>query len=101
MTLQATALVNEAYLRLVDVKGAGWNDQTHFFALSAQVMRRILVDAARARACAKRGGGAAGRSLDGDRFGRDSTRGPEQWTGTDCARWCARRGQRLIPEKPV
>ena len=56
-TLQTTALVNEAYLRLVDVKGAVWQDRTHFFALSAQMMRRILVDAARARVSAKRGGG--------------------------------------------
>jgi RNA polymerase sigma factor (TIGR02999 family) len=56
-TLQTTALVNEAYLRLVDVKGAAWQDRTHFFALSAQMMRRILVDAARARVSAKRGGG--------------------------------------------
>ena len=56
-TLQTTALVNEAYLRMVDVKGAAWQDRTHFFALSAQMMRRILVDAARARVSAKRGGG--------------------------------------------
>jgi RNA polymerase sigma factor (TIGR02999 family) len=56
-TLQTTALVNEAYLRLVDLKGAVWQDRTHFFALSAQMMRRILVDAARARISAKRGGG--------------------------------------------
>jgi RNA polymerase sigma factor (TIGR02999 family) len=56
-TLQTTALVNEAYLRLVDMKEAGWQDRAHFFAVSAQVMRRILVDAARARAAAKRGGG--------------------------------------------
>jgi RNA polymerase sigma factor (TIGR02999 family) len=56
-TLQTTALVNEAYLRLVDVKGAVWQDRTHFFALSAQMMRRILVDAARAKVSAKRGGG--------------------------------------------
>src|SRR5215212_2581022 len=46
-TLQTTALVNEAYLRLVDVHNAGWRDRAQFFALSAQVMRRILVDAAR------------------------------------------------------
>ena len=57
-TLQATALVNEAYLRLVDAKGLACNDRTHFFALSAQIMRRILVDAARARVSAKRGGDA-------------------------------------------
>jgi RNA polymerase sigma factor (TIGR02999 family) len=55
-TLQTTALVNEAYLRLVDAKGVGWHDRVHFFAVSAQIMRRILVDAARARASAKRGG---------------------------------------------
>ena len=55
-TLQTTALVNQAYLRLVDVRNAGWNDRVHFFAVSAQVMRRILVDAARARATGKRGG---------------------------------------------
>jgi RNA polymerase sigma-70 factor (ECF subfamily) len=56
-TLQTTALVNEAYLRLVDLKVAGWQDRTHFFALSAQMMRRILIDAARARGSAKRGAG--------------------------------------------
>jgi RNA polymerase sigma factor (TIGR02999 family) len=55
-TLQTTALINEAYLRLVDVQGAGWQDRAHFFAVSAQLMRRILVDAARARGTAKRGG---------------------------------------------
>ena len=55
-TLQTTALVNEAYLRLVDVKNMNWADRVHFFAVSAQMMRRILVDAARARASAKRGG---------------------------------------------
>jgi RNA polymerase sigma factor (TIGR02999 family) len=55
-TLQTTALVNEAYLRLVDVQKVGWHDRVHFFAVSAQMMRRILVDAARARASAKRGG---------------------------------------------
>jgi RNA polymerase sigma factor (TIGR02999 family) len=57
-TLQTTALVNEAYLRLVDVKSAGWRDRAQFFALSAQMMRRILVDAARARGSHKRGAGA-------------------------------------------
>jgi RNA polymerase sigma factor (TIGR02999 family) len=55
-TLQTTALVNEAYLRLVDAKSVGWQDRVHFFAVSAQMMRRILVDAARARASGKRGG---------------------------------------------
>jgi len=55
-TLQTTALVHEAYLRLVDAKGFACQDRTHFFALSAQIMRRILVDAARIRVSAKRGG---------------------------------------------
>ena len=55
-TLQTTALVNEAYLRLVEAEGAGWHDRVHFFAVSAQIMRRILVDAARARCSIKRGG---------------------------------------------
>ena len=48
-TLQATALVHEAYLHLVDAKIANWRDRAHFFAVSAQIMRRILIDAARAR----------------------------------------------------
>jgi RNA polymerase sigma factor (TIGR02999 family) len=55
-TLQTTALVNEAYLRLVDVEGVRWQDRTHFFAVSAQIMRRILVDSARAHLADKRGG---------------------------------------------
>jgi RNA polymerase sigma factor (TIGR02999 family) len=57
-TLQATALVNEAYLRLVDARDLDWTDRAHFFAVCARVMRRILVDAARSRAAAKRGGQA-------------------------------------------
>ena len=55
-TLQATALVNEAYLRLVDARDLDWRDRAHFFAVCARVMRRILVDAARSRAAIKRGG---------------------------------------------
>ena len=55
-TLQPTALVNEAYLRLVDARDLDWRDRTHFFAVCARVMRRILVDAARSRAAIKRGG---------------------------------------------
>jgi RNA polymerase sigma factor (TIGR02999 family) len=54
-TLQPTALVNEAFLRLVDLHGIGWQDRAHFFALSAQMMRRILVNYALARAAGKRG----------------------------------------------
>jgi len=57
-TLQTTALVNEAYLRLVDMSGVSWSDRAHFFAMSARLMRRILVDHARARSYQKRGGGA-------------------------------------------
>lgn len=57
-TLQATALVNEAFLRLVDARNLDWNDRAHFFAVCARTMRRILVDAARARAAVKRGGQA-------------------------------------------
>jgi RNA polymerase sigma-70 factor, ECF subfamily len=57
-SLQTTALVNEAYLRLVDVTGVDWQDRAHFFAVSAKIMRRILVDAARTRAAEKRGGRA-------------------------------------------
>jgi RNA polymerase sigma factor (TIGR02999 family) len=63
-TLQTTALVNEAYLRLVDVKNAGWRDRAQFFALSAQMMRRILVDSARARGAHKRGAGAVRVNVD-------------------------------------
>jgi RNA polymerase sigma factor (TIGR02999 family) len=57
-SLQATALVNETYLRLVDSGDLDWTDRTHFFAVCARVMRRILVDAARSRAAIKRGGQA-------------------------------------------
>jgi RNA polymerase sigma factor (TIGR02999 family) len=63
-TLQTTALVNEAWLHLVDVKNAGWRDRAQFFALSAQVMRRILVDAARARGAHKRGSDAIKVNVD-------------------------------------
>jgi len=54
--LQATALVNEAYVRLVDVRRVQWQDRAHFFAMAARVMRRVLVDFARARKNQKRGG---------------------------------------------
>lgn len=63
-TLQATALVNEAYLRLVDAKGVSWQDRAHFFAISARTMRHILVDFARSRRYQKRGGGAEPVSLE-------------------------------------
>lgn len=63
-TLDATALVNEVYLRLVDLEKVDAQHRAQFFALSAQIMRRILVDAARARLARKRGGGAVKVSLD-------------------------------------
>lgn len=63
-TLQTTALVNEAYLRLIDSSRVQWQDRAHFFAVSAQLMRRILVDFARAQGNLKRGGGAQQLSLD-------------------------------------
>jgi len=62
-TLQTSALVNEAYLRLVDWKNVEWQNRAHFFAASAQLMRRILVDFARNRRYLKRGGGALQVSL--------------------------------------
>jgi RNA polymerase sigma factor (TIGR02999 family) len=55
-SLQATALVNEAYLRLVDVRLVRWQDRAHFLAMSARLMRRVLVDEARTKRCQKRGG---------------------------------------------
>ena len=63
-SLQATALVNEAYLRLINAKDVAWHDRAHFLAVAARVMRRILVDHARARQYQKRGGDAARVTLD-------------------------------------
>jgi len=63
-TVQTTALINEAYLQLVDIRNVHWQNRAHFFALCARLMRRILVDYARTRHYAKRGGGARPVSLD-------------------------------------
>jgi RNA polymerase sigma factor (TIGR02999 family) len=63
-SLQATALVHEVFLRLVDVNSVSWQDRAHFFAVSANMMRRILVDGARAKGMAKRGGAALHLNLD-------------------------------------
>jgi RNA polymerase sigma factor (TIGR02999 family) len=63
-TLQASALVNEAYLRLIEVKQVQWQNRAHFFAMASRIMRRILVDAARAKAYQKRGAGGLNLSLD-------------------------------------
>ncbi len=65
-TLQTTALVNEAYLRLVEQKNVEWESRAHFFAVSAQVMRHILVDYARQQASAKRGGSWKKIALDSE-----------------------------------
>lgn len=63
-TLQTTALVNEAYLRLVDTRRVQWRDRAHFYAMASRMMRRVLVDAARSRQAAKRGAGAVKVSID-------------------------------------
>lgn len=63
-TLQTTALVNEVYVRLVDCKRIDWQDRAHFFAVSAQLMRRILIDFARSRGYQKRGGASPRMSLE-------------------------------------
>jgi RNA polymerase sigma factor (TIGR02999 family) len=63
-TLQTTALVNEAYLRLIDVHSVEWRHRAQFFALSAQIMRHILIDSARAHGSGKRGAGAQKMNID-------------------------------------
>lgn len=63
-TLQTTALINEAYMRIVDQNRVSWQSRAHFFGVAAQMMRRILVDHARSHLYAKRGGGAQKLSLD-------------------------------------
>jgi len=63
-TLQTTALVNEAFVRLVNRKSIQWQNRAHFFGIAAQLMRTILVDHARSHACAKRGGGGGKVELD-------------------------------------
>jgi RNA polymerase sigma factor (TIGR02999 family) len=75
-SLQATALVNEAYLRLIDVQQIRWQDRAHFLAMSARMMRRILVDHARSKGYQKRGGDAVRVTFDemempGQEQGRD------------------------------
>jgi len=63
-TLQTTALVNEAYLRLIDARRLSWHDRSHFLAVCSQIMRHVLVDHARARQAAKRGGAAKAAPLE-------------------------------------
>jgi RNA polymerase sigma factor (TIGR02999 family) len=67
-TLQPTALVNEAYLRLIDARQVAWKDRVHFFAIASRLMRQVLVDAARAKGAAKRGGGVQPEPIDVDRL---------------------------------
>lgn len=71
-TLQTSALINEAYIRLVDRQAVDWNDRAHFFAASAQVMRHILVDHARRRRFTKRGSGARHVTLDESLIGQEA-----------------------------
>ena len=88
-TLQATALVNEAFMRLVDAREIDWQDRAHFFAVSARIMRRVLVDAARARDSWKRGGRAErvdrGTAVDLDRFPASPTEIRAQLSALDDA----------------
>ena len=82
--LQATALVNEVYLRLVDIRRVQWQDRAHFFAMAARLMRRVLVDFARARNNQKRGGALHRVTFDQNLAGRERhSRRP------DCHRRCA------------
>ena len=87
--LQTTALVHEAYLRLVKIGELDWHDRGHFFAVSARIMRRILVDAARAQATSKRGGAANdvghASAIDFDRFPSPGTDRPAELCALDDA----------------
>jgi RNA polymerase sigma factor (TIGR02999 family) len=67
-TLQTTALVNEIYLQLVDLRGVTWRDRAHFFALSSRLIRRVLIDAARAKTAQKRGARPSHVELDENRL---------------------------------
>lgn len=82
-TLQTTALVNEAYLRLVQVRPHAWTNRSQFFALTAQIMRRILVDHARAQLAYQRGGGAPHIALEPALM--DVLSGPQALVGLDDA----------------
>lgn len=75
-SLQPTALVNEVYLRLVDVQQMNWQNRAHFLAMAARLMRRILVDSARARGSQKRGGDAIKVSLS-DELAASDKDGPD------------------------
>jgi RNA polymerase sigma factor (TIGR02999 family) len=89
VTLESTALVHEAYLRLVNARVVDWHDRVHFFALSARIMRRILIDAARARAATKRGGAAVradhSTAVDLDQIPADDSRASDVLCALDDA----------------
>ena len=84
-SMQATELVHEAYLRLVDVNGIEWRDRAHFFAVSAMMMRRILVDAARARSAVRRRDGVREPLADFDRVPDASLQRSRELTAVDDA----------------
>ena len=77
--------MHEAFLRLVEGQAVDWRDRSHFYAVASQVMRRILVDAARARAAAKRGGGAARADVDVDSISAGSDRTADEIRALDDA----------------
>jgi RNA polymerase sigma factor (TIGR02999 family) len=93
-TLQATALVNEVFLRLVELDSVSWQDRAHFFAVSATMMWRILVDRARGKGMAKRGGGAFHLNLDDVPEVGSDTRDRE--INTSFCMGCPRHGRRLV-----
>lgn len=82
-TLEATALVHEAYVKLAVPEGAGWSDRAHFFAIASRAMRQVLVDHARRRGARKRGGAWARTTLSGKPLGLDTD--PEELLALDAA----------------
>lgn len=92
--LQTTALINEAYIRLIDWKSVRWQNRAHFFGVAAQMMRHILVDHARARDYAKRGGGQRPVSLD-ETAVVSPERGPELVAVDDALRSLEQHDPRL------
>lgn len=93
-TLQPTALVHEAYLRLVTDQDTAWNDRGHFFGAAAQAMRRILIERARRRATAKHGAGR--RRIDLDQLDLTGDVDPSSWEDLDAA---LARLERIDPRK--
>ena len=98
-TLQPTALVHEAYLRLVEQDRADWQDRAHFLAVAAQLMRRILVDYARARRTAKRGGMAVRIEIAGLQPGRRRNRDRGDSGGGRSSRPARRTGPPADPDR--